>query len=221
MEERDPIIITGLPRSGTSLTAGIMHLCGAWVGYQKPRTQYNPKGDFENTEIQRKIIRPFLESIDCCPMGLTKLPEVGHDRGALSGELRSGVFSALHEQGYYNEPWILKECKIALFPHVWRDAFPNAKWVIVKRRDTAVLSSCFRAHPMMDRMGDDIDRWVDWLKTYKTHVESIDWADMVITPNSDIMSNPRIMREKMEELGLNKWPAEEIKQFIDKGIWNR
>ncbi len=43
-----PIIVTGCARSGTSLTAGVLHLCGAWIGKCTGPTAYKKRGQFEN-----------------------------------------------------------------------------------------------------------------------------------------------------------------------------
>lgn len=48
-----PIIVLGAPRSGTSMTAGMLHYCGAWVGVCRGANEYNPKGYFENYAIER------------------------------------------------------------------------------------------------------------------------------------------------------------------------
>ena len=65
----DPIIITGCARSGTSLIAGTMHLCGAWVGNVTGPTSWNRKGQFENEFIRDRLVKPYLKSINMDPMG--------------------------------------------------------------------------------------------------------------------------------------------------------
>ena len=52
--KKDPILITGLPRSGTSLTAGCLHACGAWVGD-------TVKGLYENEAVREKVVKTFYE----------------------------------------------------------------------------------------------------------------------------------------------------------------
>ena len=41
---KNPIIITGCARSGTSLTAGVINICGAGGGEMSGATIYNKKG---------------------------------------------------------------------------------------------------------------------------------------------------------------------------------
>jgi hypothetical protein len=50
---KSPIIITGCARSGTSMIAGIINLCGAWKGVTSGPNKYNAKGMFENHELRQ------------------------------------------------------------------------------------------------------------------------------------------------------------------------
>lgn len=51
-----PVLICGLPRSGTSLTAGILAICGLWLGRTVPGGgSENPKGFFENVFLRERI----------------------------------------------------------------------------------------------------------------------------------------------------------------------
>ena len=59
----DPILVTGAARSGTSMTAGIIHLCGAFGGKLSGPTTYNKKGMFENGTIRNELVKPFFSAI--------------------------------------------------------------------------------------------------------------------------------------------------------------
>ena len=58
-----PILLTGCARSGTSLTAGIVNLCGAFGGIMSGPNRNNAKGMFENSKIRNTIIKPYLQKI--------------------------------------------------------------------------------------------------------------------------------------------------------------
>ena len=64
-----PILITGCPRSGTSLTAGIINKCEAWGGEMVGPTPHNPKGFFENIGLREKLTKPVLSAMGCDPLG--------------------------------------------------------------------------------------------------------------------------------------------------------
>ena len=50
--KQSPILVTGCARSGTSLVAGIVNICGAFGGVTRPGNPANEKGLFENISIQ-------------------------------------------------------------------------------------------------------------------------------------------------------------------------
>lgn len=51
----NPIIIIGIPRSGTSMVAGIFAKHGVFFGNCRPADKYNPKGYYENITISNLI----------------------------------------------------------------------------------------------------------------------------------------------------------------------
>ena len=99
------ILITGCARSGTSLVAGIINLCGAFGGKMRPPNVNNKKGMFENTVITQNIVKPFLKSIEADTMGQNPLPDpIKVRRKIISNEndwaLR--ILNVLKEEGYKN-----------------------------------------------------------------------------------------------------------------------
>ena len=71
---RRPILVTGLPRSGTSLIAGLLHEFGAWTGTTLAGDEYNPKGYFEHAGIREDIVKPMLKVLGGDENGVKMLP---------------------------------------------------------------------------------------------------------------------------------------------------
>ena len=69
-----PIFITGVPRSGTSMTAGISAELGVFTGATVPPGVSNPKGFFENVEIRESVLKGILKASHFCPLGVKSLP---------------------------------------------------------------------------------------------------------------------------------------------------
>ena len=69
-----PIFITGVPRSGTSMTAGILAELGVFTGATVPPGVSNPKGFFENVEIRESVLKGILKASHFCPLGVKSLP---------------------------------------------------------------------------------------------------------------------------------------------------
>jgi len=65
LEKMAAIVILGLPRSGSSMVAGIFALHGVWVGTCKLADTHNPKGYFENIFFREymKNHYPTVESV--------------------------------------------------------------------------------------------------------------------------------------------------------------
>lgn len=160
MQMEDPILITGTARSGTSLTAGIIDRCGAFGGVTSGPNRYNPKGMFENSEIREKVVKPYLASIGADPKGQYPLPDP-LDTPMPSG-WRKKICDAFEMQGYNSGPWYYKGAKMCLMFSVWDKAFPQAKWVIVRRSKKEIINSCLRTGFMREYKDEEgWGRWVD------------------------------------------------------------
>ena len=72
----EPILITGAARSGTSLTAGIISICGAFGGNTTGSTPYNRNGQFENSHIRNRIVKPYLVRMGVDKLGQYPLPDI-------------------------------------------------------------------------------------------------------------------------------------------------
>jgi hypothetical protein len=54
--QTDPIMVIGLPRSGTSRVAGILHLLGVYMASRFPATdELNPRGYFEDKDLTELV----------------------------------------------------------------------------------------------------------------------------------------------------------------------
>ncbi len=220
-----PIIVTGCARSGTSLIAGVLAHCGAWVGDCTGPTSWNRKGQFENEFIRDRLTKPLLKSIGADPMGQYPLPEVEErNLRSFGPEWRRKVLSAVLNQGYAGDvPWMVKGAKACLIWPVWAEAFPQAKWVIVRRDDERIIDSCMKTSFM--RKHKTRDGWQSWIDHHKAcwkamgrrvgHIEV--WSDHVV--KSVHYDDFTIARWMVESVGL-QWDEQKVKQFIDPKLWS-
>ena len=114
-----PILVTGIPRSGTSLVAGCLHACGAWVGETLAGNASNPEGYFENRALREGIVKPQLRQAGGDPLGVRRLPRLA---GLPVQPLLGGqVLGQLSRQGYAGDvPWLYKAAKLTLLWPVWQ-----------------------------------------------------------------------------------------------------
>lgn len=215
-----PIFVIGVPRSGTSLTAGILAACGAFTGQTFGPSEWNKKGSFENRALKENMVKPWLTMIGADPLGLSPLPSdndmeqvlVNPDRWALLAE------GYLHRQGWDSEsPWLFKDCKMVLQYQQWRQAFPTARWISVRRDPKDIIESCMRAEPMLRRMGPDWKAWADWVDEYTRRLMMVP-VNYEIWPDRDILTATAGIESVVRKLGLT-WRPDTVAKFIDMDLW--
>lgn len=214
----NPIFITGAARSGTSMTAGIIELCGAFGGKTSGPTKYNKKGMFENAEVRNKIVKPYLkEVLHVDPMGQKPLPDVKKLSPML--QLRIRMETLMAWQGYDQGPWYYKGAKLCLIWPEWHRAFPEAKWLIVRREDRDVVRSCMLTGFM--RAYKDEAGWQEWLDTHKTRFEEMKKAGLDVQevwPTKFVEGNFEEIEQVVKNLGL-EWKSKKVFDFITPSLW--
>jgi hypothetical protein len=206
------ILVTGLPRSGTSLVAGVIRACGAWTGLTTGPSEWNRKGNVENEAIREQLVKPYLARIPACPLGLRSLPVVGLPPQYSAGQWRARVGVFLRRQGYPGGPLVYKDAKLALMWRQWALAYPDARWVIVCRHMSAIVDSVMRAEPMRRQFDGDEQAVWNWAQVYEAHVTSIAAARRTMWPGDD--SRPLI-----DWLGLD-WNQGAVDEWIDWDMYH-
>lgn len=133
-----PLIITGMHRSGTSLTAGYLHACGLHLGDDLlPADFGNPRGYYEDTEIlefHRSILRHNGTSLFPTRRNLP-LETTDEDR-----QVARGILAARETRG----AWGWKEPRTVLLLDFWHELLPQAAYLLLFRHPLAVLDSLIR-----------------------------------------------------------------------------
>lgn len=173
-----PIFITGAARSGTSLVAGIFNLCGAWGGQMAGPNRNNQKGMFENVGIKSQVLKPYLRSIGCDQMGQKPLPDIDM---LVQRDVRTPTLEVIKHQGYRDGIWMYKGAKMCLFFPVWAQSFPEARWIIVRRPDKDIISSCLRTSFM--RAYKDRAGWQGWVDVHKKRFSDTRFGFALYLPN--------------------------------------
>lgn len=126
--ESNPILITGADRSGSSLIARILYMCGAFSG--------STNNMYEN--IQLNQIMDFFISLN------SKVPEMPDFRGRdfENYNWRELVLNTLQTEGLKDSVFFCKGSAIAQTWPIWNAAFPKAKWLIVRRKPGGIIRSC-------------------------------------------------------------------------------
>lgn len=221
----DPIFITGCARSGTSMTAGVVHLCGAFGGNMSGATIHNKKGMFENSEIRNNIDKGILRTIGCDPLGQNPLPDIrifyGIDNTRVQ-KLRMDFMKVIASEGYKNDrPFFYKGARLCLMWPLWHKAFPTARWIIVRRDDYDIAYSCMRTGFM--KAYNSVNGWLRWVEEHKKRfleMKTAEWMKVKeIWPQRAINGDFTELEKTIEWLGL-EWKEEEVKKFISPELWH-
>lgn len=226
---QDSILITGCARSGTSMIAGTIHLCGAFKGDTSGANKNNPKGMFENFYIRNKIVKPYLESIGADRLGQYPLPDVNNL--PIPPGWKKSVIDVMKEQGYKDGPWMYKGAKICLCWPVWHFAFPDAKIIIVRRKTPDIVNSCIKTSFMkafnrqmtLKEVGARNARegWLWWVHQHEKRMIEMTkaWKNVkFVWPERLIDGDYDQMKETIQWLGLT-WKQKEVMDFIEPKLW--
>ena len=227
---KQPILITGAARSGTSMVAGCIELAGAFGGITSPPNRNNAKGMFENIYIRNNVVKPYLRSIGADSKCQFPLPDV--DNTPLPSDWKERIEINIIHQGYDGSgEWYYKGAKMCLMWKLWKKAYPNAKWLIVRRNTEDIVASCMKTGFMTAFANSHNQRkvgvqseeagwrwWVDQhLKQFDAMLADEELNVRMISPEKMLLGDYSEMYEVLPWLGLEWNP--EIVNFIEPKLW--
>lgn len=219
MIDKHPIVITGIPRSGASMIAGVVHRCGAFGGEMS-----GYKGVNENDAIKETLEKPYLASVWADEMGQYPLPE--KRRIKIPVTWKESVEEIMERQGYKDGEWFYKSSRATLLWEIWHNAYPHAKWVIVRRRTGDIVESCKKTGYMKAFKSEDKQKavgvkteeegWLWWVHEYEKRfvemiIEGLDCK--VVYPARLVYGDYSQLYEMLDWLKL-KW-SPKIFNYID------
>ena len=221
-----PIFITGVPRSGTSMTAGILAEFGVFTGATVPPGVSNPKGFFENVEIRESVLKGILKASHFCPLGVKSLPPedfIGKFNFGDGKSLKDILRTILTKQGYLeSQTWLYKDPKLSLVWRIFNIEFPNALWITVRRNRHNVIRSCLRTH-FMARHSENEEFWYDFVSLYEKRLDQLNKSvGRVVEVNTDqlVKGDYKPIQEVSKNFGIS-FSEEKIDKFISIEHWNR
>ncbi len=202
------------------MTAGIIRLAGAFGGDTSGPNSYNPKGMFENAVIRNNVVKPYLVSIKMDPFAQKPLPKP-EDVVDPRVPWRKQVLNVLLKQGYAEkEPWFYKGAKMCHMYRLWHEAFPRARWIIVRRPSEDIINSCL-ATPFM-RAYKDKAGWQEWIDIHLSAFERMerDGLDTTEVWSSDLINGDYGPLERfIKRCGLD-WNEALVQEFISPDLWH-
>lgn len=201
-----PIFVTGIERSGSSIVARIINLCGAFTG---PITEMQ-----ENKDIRDMVIE-YYKGAQVDPSGQFPLPQPS--KLNIPVDWKNRVNRTLSSQKYQEDcSWVYKSAKLAQIWPIWNYAYPNAKWIIVRRRTGDIIQSCvqtgfmkaFKNEEIRKQVGVSTEQegWLWWIhEQEKQFVSMIEFGVncKVVWPERMVNGDYSQINEMLDWLGLS------------------
>ena len=199
---REPIIVLGTPRSGSSMTAGIFTEHGVWAGTCRGATKHNAKGHFENVVIKRTIIQTQGAIVT---------------EGRLAQQLpgfKTAVLTAIADDGYTGGDWLWKGS--ALYWPAFYEFHP--KWVTCKRPNEQIFASC-RSSRIFGRYLSD-ERLMEIIKLHRTQMDYLKSVVEVFEVDTYEVAQGNYDSIELALAGCGVEPKYElIDSFVDGSLW--
>jgi hypothetical protein len=169
MVSEQPIFIVSPPRSGSSFTAHVLSELGVFIGKTKPADKWNVNGYYEN-ERMRALIVNYMRLNDKEHLRKRYNPE---NLSADYPHFKDLMLAIATGEGCANgQPWLFKDPKIAYCWQMMNRSFPNARWLIVRRKRSEVLASIKRTE-FMDAYSTD-EEWIGYLERYSRMIDRLE-----------------------------------------------
>ncbi|MEL6495170.1 MAG: glycosyltransferase [Cyanobacteria bacterium J06623_7] len=163
------LIITGMHRSGTSLTASLLQSAGVNIGDRlMGKDTGNDKGHFEDLDFVQ-FHQQVLESQDINPAGWTEQRQIKVQRQYLA--TAKSILSARQDLPL----WGWKDPRTTLFLDFWSSLIADARYVLLYRSPWDVVDSLFRRGDIFfrDRLDMTVSQWCNYnqavLDFYREH----------------------------------------------------
>jgi hypothetical protein len=193
-------LVTGAARSGTSLTTAVLAAHGARLG--------NVNRLNEHQGVRENVLKPLLRAAGADPLGQWPLPSI-NDLPAVQN-LRRDTLAALGPADTY------KDAKLCLTWPCWDRAFPEARWIVVRRPADGIIGSCLRT-PFM-RAHDTADGWHRWLDHHLAQFNAMRSAGLDMVEVWPDPADPETFRPAVEHAGLT-FDADTARACVDPHLW--
>jgi len=208
MIKSNPILITGIPRSGATMIAATINVCGAFGG------EMSKRGMYCNDRIREELVKPYLKVMGGDVDAQKEYPKIIK----APTNWKVVVDRMLSEEGFSGGSWMYKDSRTTQMWPVWADAYPDAKWIIVRRRTGDVIESCLKTKYMRAH-----DNWAGWLSMVHEYEQK--FIEMIteglhykeIWPERMVNDDFKQLYETIDWLGLT-WNPKAL-NFVESLLW--
>ena len=192
------IIVTGMHRSGTSLTASLLQSAGINFGDRlMGEDRGNAKGHFEDLDFV-EFHQNVLQSQGISVAGWTEKNKIEVQQQYLAGA--KALISARGERPI----WGWKDPRTTLFLDFWSRLIPDAKYLFVYRSPWEVLDSLFRRGDVIFRTNPNfaLAQWCNYNRAVLDFYRRYREQSLLIDIDSIIQSGDRLVDLVNQKFGL-------------------
>lgn len=216
MNQRAPLLVTGMHRSGTSMVTRLLNLCGLHLGAQERLLgphETNQAGFWENEEFVN-LDDLILERLDGAwdapptrPIISTAATALVEEFGATANGIVQAVLKSVggntHDDASDSPVWRAwgwKDPRTSLLLPFWRNLHPDLKVIVCLRNPLDVAVSLQNRGGSSERCGLDL-----WLRYNRTLWDDLPHTDHIVTHYESYFNDPELeLRRLLDWLG---WPV--------------
>lgn len=202
----NPILLIGTARSGLGIIAEVLYKCGGFGGDMAGVNIFHSPGYFENVRLREGLLKPVLRQQGIDPNGQFPIKE-NRINGFTPVMWREFVELIMQRQGLQEyQQWFYNDFRSTILWLYWHEAFPQAKWVYVRRSIKDIVLSCMRTGYMTAYKNTAIrnevnvttekDGWIKWVGYYTVFIEQI----LQTVPNSFVLDTKALKSKKYSNL---------------------
>ncbi len=222
-----PIIVTGAPRSGTTMTMRVIESGGVVIGRHCPGFV----GSLcEQSKLRDGVVKPMLREGGFDPLGQDPLPPLRWEpksSGQWVARYRAAVEPVrLAAQGIMtpDRPWAVKGIKAAYAPGVLYSAFPRARYLFVHRPtdehvDSLIRTGFMRAH------GINREAWADYIAWHREAIlrplVALTGDRVTVVEPREGYDDPTYWQALFEWLELPVPPAKALAGAINRNLYRK
>lgn len=205
---KQPILITGIQRSGATIVTKILGLAGAELG---------EVSQMQENIVLRKWMDSYYRTLNADVKGHYPLPE------EVIVPKNTQVVLDLFSKS--SAPFAYKDSRNGQVWKMWHSIFPNTKWVIVRRRTGDVVDSCLKTGYMtayknpkvLEKIGKTTaaEGWLWWVRKQEERYREMLLSGLdcrVVYPERIVEGDYFQMYELVQLLGL-QWHDSIIEQI--------
>ena len=207
-DNQSVIIVTGMHRSGTSLTASLLQSAGINFGDRlMAATEANPVGYFEDWDFV-ELHAAILRSQGMADEGWTKDNKIKVQQQYLAPA--KALISARSDRSI----WGWKDPRTTLFLDFWSRLIPDAKYLFVYRSPWEVIDSLFRRGDEIFRTNPNfaVEQWCSYNQAVLDFFQRYPEQSLLVDIDSIIQSGDRLIDLINQKFGLKLRSPESLYQ---------